>query len=139
MFGPSEGVCVVDSYEWGPAEVGFPDWKGTIQLDEKMTGDDSIYTLTGVDRDVWQIVGLDIGAGESGTFQPHVIAVRRSQLTSKVSEVDQLDVADIQIHGVDAFELLSKITHVMDLRMRVRSVEAARLTVTERLDVPPQE
>lgn len=53
----------MDEYEWGDASVGHPDWIGTVQLDQKMTGTTDIYSLTGIDHDEWQIIGLDFGAG----------------------------------------------------------------------------
>lgn len=129
----------MDPYEWTDAKVTYPDWVGTAQLDEKMTGDESIYTITGVDRDEWQIVGLDIGAGESGTHAPHVIAVRRAELVGHVTDATQLNAADIQIHGVDAFELLKKITHVLDVRLRLRGVQDTPITITELRDEPAQD
>jgi hypothetical protein len=57
-------------YQWGDASVSFPDWVGTAQLDQKMTGPVDLYDLTGVDPDEWLIVGLDFGGGESGYAQP---------------------------------------------------------------------
>jgi hypothetical protein len=45
----------MDEYEWGDASVSFPDWIGTAQLDQKMTGTVDVYTLTGIDPDEWLI------------------------------------------------------------------------------------
>ncbi|WP_152364936.1 hypothetical protein [Microlunatus speluncae] len=50
--------------EWGDATVSYPDWKGTFQIDEKMTGPTSIYDLTTINRDEWMIIGFDWGGGE---------------------------------------------------------------------------
>ncbi|MDP7724762.1 hypothetical protein [Mycobacterium sp. TY814] len=131
----------MDEYEWGHASVSYPDWIGTAQLDEKLTGTVDVYTLTGVDRDEFAIIGLDFGGGESGMHQPHVIAVRRSELGDRhISEQSEIRAVDIQIHnGLDPFELLRQITHLLDMRFRVRSVKDATITITERLDEPPQE
>jgi hypothetical protein len=126
----------VDPYEWGPASVTFPDWSGTAQIDEKMTGDVDVYSLTGVDPEEWVIIGLDFGGGESGLHLPHVIAVRTSDLGDKhIYELPEIKAVDIQINnGVDPFELLKAIIHVMEMRFRVRSVVGTTITITELLD-----
>lgn len=127
-------------YEWGHATVTYPDWVGTLQLDQKLTGPVDIYDLTGVDRDEWLIIGLDFGGGETGMHTPHVIAVRKSELAERpIYETSNIRAADIQIHGVEPFELLQRITHLLDMRLRVRSVRDATITITELLDVPPED
>ncbi len=130
----------MDEHEWGHAEVGFPDWKGTAQLDEKLTGPESIYDWTGVDEDEFQIIGFSFGGGESGVHDPHVIAVRKSERGDRhISDISDIRAVDIQIHDVDPFELLLKMTHYLDVRFRLRAVENATITITELLDSPPQE
>lgn len=129
----------MDPYEWTDANVTFPDWSGTAQLDEKHTGPTDIYDYTGVDRDEWQIIGLDFGGGESGMHKPHVIAVRVSELDGRhIADVNDIKAADIQVHGIGAFELLQKMTHVLDMRFRTRATQNATITITELLDSPPQ-
>jgi hypothetical protein len=130
----------MEEYEWGHASVSFPDWIGTAQLDQKMTGPADVYDLTGIDRDEWLIVGLDIGGGESGMDNLHVIAVRESELRGRhIANVSEVRAANIQIHnGVDPFELLRRMTHVLDMRFRIRAVKDATITITELLDEPPQ-
>jgi hypothetical protein len=129
----------MDPYEWGEAAVSYPDWVGTAQLDQKLTEPVDVYDLTGIDRDEWLIVGLDFGGGESGMHNPHVIAVRKSELYGRhISEIANVRAADIQIHDVDPFELLRQMTHLLDMRFRIRAVEQATITITELLDEPPQ-
>ena len=130
----------MDEYEWGHASVSFPDWIGTAQLDQKMNGSTDVYDLTGIDRDEWQIIGLDFGAGEFGRHMPHVIAVRRSEWgESPPSDLSDVRAVDIQIHnGIDPFELLQQMTHVLDMRFRIRAVKDSTITITELLDEPPQ-
>jgi hypothetical protein len=130
----------VDPYEWGPASVSFPDWHGTAQLDQKLTGTVDVYSLTGIDREEWMIIGLDFGGGESGMHEPHVIAVRTSELGDEhISDMSDIQAVDIQIHnGVDPYDLLLQITHLLDMRFRIRSVKDATITITELLDEPPQ-
>lgn len=130
----------MDEYEWGHAEVSYPDWIGTAQLDEKMTGPVGVYELTGIDEDEFQIIGLDFGGGESGMHPLHVIAVRKSELGDRhVSDVPDIRAVDIQVHGVDPFDLLRQMTHLLDMRFRTRATKDATITITERLDSPPQE
>jgi hypothetical protein len=130
----------MNEYEWGDASVTYPDWSGTAQLDQKMTGTVDVYTLTGIDFDEWQIVGLDFGGSESGMHNVHVIAVPRSEWgESPPSDLPHVRAVDIQIHnGVDPFELLRQITHVLEMRFRIRAVKDATITITELLDEPPQ-
>jgi hypothetical protein len=132
----------MDEYEWGDASVGFPDWIGTAQLDRKMTGSVDVYSLTGIDHDEWQIIGLDFGAGESGTHEPHVIAVPRSEwgADGPPSDLSEVRAADIAIHnGVDPFELLQAMTHQLEMRFRIRAVKDSTITITQLLDEPPQD
>lgn len=130
----------MDEYEWGYAKVTYPDWVGTAQLDQKLTGPVDIYDLTGVDRDEWLIIGLDFGGGETGMHAPHVIAVRQSELAERpIYDMADIRAADIQIHHLEPFELLQRITHLLDMRFRIRSVRDATITITELLDVPAQD
>lgn len=130
----------MDPYVWTDAKLNHMDWVGTLALDYKMTGQESIYNWTGIDRDEWLIIGLDFGGGESGMFEPHAIAVRRSELGDRrLPDISEIEAADIQIHGIGAFELLQKITHLLDIRLRVRSTVGTTVTITELLDSPPQE
>jgi hypothetical protein len=130
----------MEEYEWGDASVGFPDWSGTAQLDAKMTGTDDVYTLTGINPEEWVIIGLDFGGGETGMHNPHVIAVARSEWgNSPPSDLSEVKAVDIQIHNdVDPFDLLRKMTHLLDMRFRIRAVKSSTITITELLDEPPQ-
>jgi hypothetical protein len=127
-------------HEWGDASVGHPDWIGTAQLDQKITGTVDVYSLTGIDPEEWLIIGLDFGGGDTGWHNPHVIAVRKSELGERhISEVSDVRAADIKIHSVDdPFELLRQITHLLDMRFRINSTKNATITITELLDEPPQ-
>lgn len=131
----------MDEYEWGHASVTFPDWVGTAQLDQKMTGPVNLYDLTGIDSDEWQIIGLDFGAGERGRHTPHVIAVPREEWGgSPPSDLDEVNAAKISIHnGIDPFDLLQQITHLLDMRFRLRVVKDSTITITQHLDEPPQD
>lgn len=129
----------MDPYEWTDATLTFTDWRGTLALDQKLTGQEDIYDWTGIDRDEWLIVGLDFGAGETSAHEPHAIAIRRSELgDEKIYEMSEVRAADIQIHDVDPFELLLKMTHVLDVRLRSRAIKNATVTITELLDSPEQ-
>jgi hypothetical protein len=133
-------AMIDDEYTWGHAEVSYPDWHGTAQLDHKLTGQEDIYDWTGIDREEFVIIGLDFGAGETGAFNPHVIAVRRDELgETKLYEQSEIRAVDIQVHDVDPFELLLKMTHILDMRFRTRGVKDANITITDRLDSPPQD
>jgi len=49
-------------YVWGDASVTYPDWQGTMQIDQIMTRR-SLNEITGI-PDRWAIIGLDWGGGE---------------------------------------------------------------------------
>ncbi|MFF0707412.1 hypothetical protein [Gordonia sputi] len=124
----------MDQYEWGQASVAYPDWQGTVQLDEKMTGDDSVYSMTGVDREQWTIIGLDLGGGESGMHALEVVVVPRGTDLG----ASRLEATMIRIHNVDALGVLQRMMHVFDMRMRIRSTLDASIVVTDLGDIPEQ-
>ena len=46
-----------------------------MQIDQKLTGYVDMYTLSGVDRDQWTIIGLEWGGGETGWHDLNLIVV----------------------------------------------------------------
>jgi hypothetical protein len=124
----------MDAYEWGAAEVSYPDWKGTAEIDEKYTGDDSIYTLTGVDQDEWSIIGLEFGGGERGFSAPEIVVVPKgTDLDS-----DRIEARLIRLHEVEMFDVLSVLMNVMSMKFRTRRTESATIVITSHGDIPPQ-
>lgn len=125
----------MDAYEWGPAEVMHPDWKGTAQIEEKLTGDESIYTISGVDRNEWTIIGIDLNGGESGFHSPRIVVVPRG------SDLDsgRIEAKMIRLHEVTTFDLLSRIIHLFGMTLRTRRVESAEIVITSVGDIPPQQ
>src|SRR5690242_16145855 len=65
-----------DGYLWEDARVTYPDWQGTAQLDQRMTSA-GIEELIGLDPDEWDVVGIEIGGGESGLHPLDIVAVHR--------------------------------------------------------------
>lgn len=127
-------------YEWGPAKVTYPDWQGTFQIDEKLTGYDSIYTLTGIDPNLWWIVGFDWGAGESGVHEPHAIVVpAHTDIEAEVAEHGYLPATDLLLHEVDAYSLFLRTVHVSEFRVRSRAIVGTPVRIVRLGDVPEQE
>lgn len=129
-------------YIWGDAAVTYPDWQGTIQVDERRTGT-QLDELVGLDFDRWGIVGIDIGGGEH-SHTLHVLAVDK-QKTKDARYEDvaaanggELPVTDFLIHDVDPYKVLQALSHVLELRMRVRSTVGLTIRVTSLGDVPEQ-
>ncbi|RJN32906.1 hypothetical protein [Nesterenkonia natronophila] len=130
-----------EPYVWRQeAQVTYPDWKGTAQLDQRKTTD-TLEEVVGLDPDKWIIVGFDIGGFERPESRKmHVVAATREHF-SEVRELDdalELQVTDFLIHNVDPFEILQKITHVFEMRMRIRHLPAERIRVVNLKDVPEQ-
>ena len=130
----------VDPYDWGPAAVTYPDWQGTFQIDQKITGPTSLYDLTGVDDEEWQIIGFDWGAGESGPHEPHVIVVPKDMdIEAEVSRLGYVPATDLMLHEVDAYRLLLGMVHITEFRARARHVVNKPIKITRLGDIPEQE
>ena len=127
-------MTVDEDYLWGDAEVTYPDWKGTAQLDERMTGR-SLYELVGLDQDDWMIVGLDLGGGEH-RHSLHVVAVPAG---TDIHEQGEVRATDFLIHDVDPYEVLQQMTHMFELRLRLRALVGREIRIVERSDVPEQD
>lgn len=133
------------NYLWRDAEVTYPDWSGTAQLDQRITGPNAILErLVGLDPEEWLILGFDIGWGEieNGPHDLHVVAARRETIRESREqgfEDDEIRVTDFLIHDVDPYEILRTISHVFELRMRRRGFDDRALRVMELADVPEQE
>lgn len=130
---------------WRDAEVTFPDWSGTAQLDQRKTAA-GIEELVGLDRDDWMVIGLDFGGGEH-KHRLHVLAVARADIPDggdvfpRIAEANggAIPVTDFLVHDVDPYELLQKITHVFELRMRARGTRDFPIRVTAAGDLPAQD
>jgi hypothetical protein len=129
-------------YIWTDAAVSYPDWQGTLQLDERKTGT-QLHELVGLDPDAWMIVGLDIGGGE-GRHDLHVLAVEArsapngGNVFARIAGANggEIPVRDFLIHNVDPYVVLKAMTHVLELRMRVRSAVGTVIRVTSVGGVP---
>lgn len=128
----------IDPCTWGNASVMYPDWKGTIQIDEKLTGEHSIYDLTNIDREKWRIVGLEWGSSEEG---PHELVVIAVPFATDLGGEAPLEAARIMIHDSDPFAIIQQITHLADFRLRLGWVEDSHraVTITQLGDEPEQD
>jgi hypothetical protein len=134
----------MEPFIWGEAEVTYPDFKGTAQLDQKMTGT-SGFTLAGIDQEKWLVIGLDIGGGE-GEHSLRVVAIDRDIIPDGQSNVldylvekhGHIPVTEILLHDVDPYEALKSVTHVFELRLRSRNAVGRNIMVTAYGDIPAQ-
>ncbi|KJL35474.1 hypothetical protein [Microbacterium azadirachtae] len=130
---------------WRDAEVTYPDWNGTAQLDQRMTAP-GIETLIGLDPDEWFVIGLDIGGGEH-KHELRVVAVAREHVPDggdvlpRIADANggAIPVTEFLVHDVDPYEILQRITHMFELRMRVRGARDLPIKVTALGDVPTQD
>jgi hypothetical protein len=108
-----------------------------------------IEELVGLDPEEWDVVGIDIGGGETGIQPLEVVAVPRGLAPAGDQRTDEslyqaiarhnggeLPVTHFRIHQADAFEVLTKIMHVFEFRLRSRTVLGVDLRVMSQADVP---
>ena len=140
-----EAKSVTDGFIWRAAEVTYPDWDGTAQLDERMTGA-QLNELVGLDSDEWMIIGLDIGGGEH-RHELRVVAVH-SSLVSDGGDVlpgiagsnrGEIPATEFLIHDVDPYEVLQAISHMFEFRLRLRGARDLPIRIMSTADVPEQE
>lgn len=136
-----------EGYLWEDASVTHPDWQGTAQLDQRMTSA-GIEELIGLDPDEWDVIGIEIGGGESGLHPLDVVAVHRDipaegrrsdeSLFEAMARTNggELPATHFRVHDADAFEVLLKIMHVFDFRLRSRGVVGLPIRIMSQADIP---
>ncbi|WP_018134007.1 hypothetical protein [Acaricomes phytoseiuli] len=132
-------------YIWNDAEVTYPDYSGTAQLDYKRTGESGIDAI-GIDQDRWFVVGFEIGGGEL-SHDLRVLAVDRAQLPDgdgslleQITDADgHIPVTELLVHDVDPYNFLRSITHQFDLRLRSKAFRNHPIRVTSLGDIPNQD
>lgn len=136
-----------DGYLWGDASVSYPDWQGTAQLDQRMTSA-GLEELVGLAPDEWTVVGIDIGGGEYGLHPLEVVAVHRDipaegrrsdeSLFEAMARANggELPATHFRVHEADAFDVLLKIMHVFDFRLRSRGVVGVPVRIMSQADIP---
>jgi hypothetical protein len=138
---------MTDGYLWNEASVTYPDMKGTAELDISMA-QRPIAHLVGLDEDEWSVIGLDIGGGE----MPHhlrVIAIPKANtpdggdVLPKIAAASggEVQATEFLIHDANPYEILQAVSHVFELRLRVRRLTEAGIPVriVAHGDVPVQE
>lgn len=136
-----------DGFLWTDAEVTYPDWHGTAQLDQRMTSA-GIEKIVGLDPAEWTVVGIEIGGGETGLHPLEVVAVQTT-LPVKARRPDEslfqamartnggeLLTTHFRVHDKDALEVLLQVMHVFDFRLRSRGVVDVPIRIMSRSDLP---
>lgn len=136
-----------DGYLWEDASVAYPDWQGTAQLDQRMTSA-GIEELVGLDPSEWTVVGIDIGGGESGLHPLEVIAVHKDGRTEGRRSDEsvfnsmarasggELQATHFRVHEADALDVLLKIMHAFEFRLRSRGVVGVPIRIMAQADIP---
>lgn len=135
---------MTEGYLWGAAQVTYPDWVGTAQLDEKLT-EPTIRDAIDLDQDEWVIIGLDIGGGEH-SHSLRVVAVHRDLIDDggtswaavAAANNGEIPATEFLIHDVDPYDVLKAITHVFEMRLRVAGIRDYRIRIMSQSDVPEQ-
>lgn len=129
----------MDGDIWGDANVTFPDWKGTAQLDERMTTPwEGLARTFGLDPDRWQVVGFSIGGGEHGHDLRIVAAPQDVWARANSDDNAEIEVTEFLVHNVDPFDVLKRMTHVFELKMTLRHVDGQRVRVRTLSDLPTE-
>ena len=131
-----------DGFIWGDAQVTYPGWQGTAQLDERMTGR-SLYKVIGLDRDKWFVIGLDIGGGEP-SHDLRVVAVHRDLVPVggdvlpriAASNGGEIPATEFLVRDVNPYEVLQAITHMFELRLKLRACQDIPIRIMSQSDVP---
>lgn len=127
----------MDGELWGDASVTHPDWKGTAQVDERRTVPwDGLARTVGLDADEWQIVGFSISGGERH-FDLRIAAAPRDVWENyNHDEGGEIEVTDFLVHDVDPLEILSRMTHMFELKMFIRGLTGDQVRVRALSDLP---
>lgn len=133
----------MDGFHWRGAEVTYPDWVGTAQLDQRITAA-ALEELVGLDRDEWHIIGFDIGGGETA-HELRVVAVHASDIPEGGDVFPRIAAAhdgeilatEFLVHGVDPYAALKAITHMFELRMRVSGTRDLPIRIVAQDDARP--
>jgi hypothetical protein len=134
---------MADGFIWGDAQVTYPDFSGNAQLDMRMTGR-SINEVVGL-SDEWLVIGLDMGGGEI-RHELQVIVVHKDAMPAggdalpRMAENSdgEIHATTFLIHDVDPYEVLRAITHVFEMRLRVRGCRDFPIRIMSQADVPEQ-
>jgi hypothetical protein len=133
---------MAEGFIWGDAEVTYPDWSGTAQLDQRMTAA-GIEEVVGLNRDEWMVIGLDVGGGEHD-HHLRVVAVHRTHVPAggdvlpRIADAHggEIPVTEFLVHDADPYEVLKRITHVFELRLRARGARDYPIRVVDQSDAP---
>ncbi|MFE7721903.1 hypothetical protein ACFU44_22990 [Nocardia rhizosphaerihabitans] len=129
----------MDEQIWGDASVTYPDWKGTAQLDERMTAPwEGLARTVGLPSDQWQVVGFSIGGGESGYHLQVLATPSEAWKNVKPTDGATVEVTEFLVHGIDPLEVLQQMTHMFDFRMRIRALDGREVRVMARSDLPSE-
>lgn len=108
----------MDGEVWGEASVTYPDWKGTAQLDERMTVPwEGLARTVGLNHEQWQVVGFSIGGGEHGYNLRLYATPRDVWEKAKPDDGTEVEVTEFLVHDVDPLAILQRMTHMFELNM----------------------
>jgi hypothetical protein len=134
----------VSDFIWGDASVAYPDWVGTAQLDQRATTW-TIEQILGDQLDGWFVIGIDIGGGEH-EHALRVIAVPKDSLPEGGGVLPEyasrnggeIPATSFLVHDFNPYEFLRAITHMFELRLRVRSIADIPVRIVSLADIPNQ-
>jgi hypothetical protein len=131
-------VCRMDDERLvlGPADARWNDYVGTAAADDApvAAGLASLYSLAGVDRDRWTIVGMDISRWEQA-HRVVVYAVDRQQQEPEADEESPLTALRLP-DSVRMEDFLARAFQGISIRLMSRLHEGRRLPVVSGNETP---
>jgi hypothetical protein len=123
---------------WEDAHVPYPDWQGSVQLEEDRGEDNDLYQLVGLDPEAWSIIGLDLRAAEN-LVALHVLAIDTKTVPdgsgriARTAEASggELPVTSFEVHVDDPWAVLQAVAHRVNIRLRDRNTSGLPIRVVE--------
>jgi hypothetical protein len=129
----------VEPHVFGPANVQYTDWKGTVALDEP-DYPERLYKLAGLDPEDWSILGLNIWGGrvDDGELKSgvHVYAARAAHRTGldELTKDGRISVVEVEVeHEGAALHLFEDVFKQWSVHAKLAALEQReiQLEITE--------
>ncbi|MEJ9077405.1 hypothetical protein WKY82_03185 [Gordonia malaquae] len=116
---------------WNDASTTYSDWRGTAQLDSRMSAD--LHELVGLDQESWVILGLEIGGGERDGFD-HLAVLAAPAGTDFTGP--RLEATKFYVTHIKPVDALANLMYSFDLRLRAKGFDGFEIKVADSASLP---